>query len=64
MVDSLEAANYPIRDIAVVDRSDEVTEINTMLVGTSVEALRTRCGREQASDIKAYFARKPVIADE
>lgn len=37
VVQALESADYPIRDVDVVERSDEVTEIVATLVSTSVE---------------------------
>ena len=37
LTDALEKANYPIRDIEVVERSDEVTELAATLVSTAVD---------------------------
>ncbi len=37
LTDVLEEANYPIRDIEVVERSDDVTELAATLVSTSVD---------------------------
>ncbi|MCW2285123.1 putative Mg2+ transporter-C (MgtC) family protein [Rhodoblastus acidophilus] len=37
VIDVLEAASYPIRDVEVVERSDEITEVVATLVSTAVE---------------------------
>lgn len=37
LVEVLERANYPIRDIEVMERSDEMSEISATLVSTSID---------------------------
>jgi putative Mg2+ transporter-C (MgtC) family protein len=37
LVEALEAASYPIRDVEVVERSDEITEVVATLISTAVE---------------------------
>ncbi|MCW2272808.1 MgtC/SapB family protein [Rhodoblastus acidophilus] len=37
LIEVLEAASYPIRDVEVVERSDEITEVVATLVSTAVE---------------------------
>jgi putative Mg2+ transporter-C (MgtC) family protein len=37
VIEVLEAASYPIRDVEVVERSDEITEVVATLVSTAVE---------------------------
>ncbi len=37
VIEALEEASYPVRDVEVVERSDEVTEVIATLVSTAVE---------------------------
>lgn len=37
LIDALEAANYPVRDVVVEERSPEVTELTASLVSSAVE---------------------------
>jgi putative Mg2+ transporter-C (MgtC) family protein len=37
VIEALEAASYPIRDVEVFERSDEITEVVATLVSTAVE---------------------------
>ena len=37
LVEALERANYPVRDVEIIERSDEVSELSASLVSTSIE---------------------------
>ncbi|BAT59931.1 putative Mg(2+) transport ATPase [Variibacter gotjawalensis] len=38
LIEKLEAANYPVRDVSVIDRTDDLVEVVATLVSSSVEA--------------------------
>lgn len=37
LIETLEKASYPVRDVEVVERSDELTELSATLVSTAIE---------------------------
>jgi putative Mg2+ transporter-C (MgtC) family protein len=55
LIDALDSANYPIRDIEVLERSDDVTEIAASLVSTAVEPA-------ELDAVAASLERSPLVA--
>ena len=55
VVEALEAASYPIRDIDVMERSEELTDIATTLVSTAVEP-------SELDAVAAKLEKSPMIS--
>jgi putative Mg2+ transporter-C (MgtC) family protein len=51
----LEKASYPIRDVEVIERSPEVTELAATLVSTSIEP-------SELDAVAAALERSPLIS--
>ena len=56
LVEKLEAAQYPVGDVEIVDRAEGTAEIVAMLVSTSVEA-------KELDAVAADLARRPGVRD-